>query len=245
MKSSKRQVQRRQALYLTALVALMGLVWSMYEWSTSISANPAPSRAQSGEPRNDSATLPDSSPRFKIVIDPGHGGKDPGAEGASGKREHLYTLSLATKVFDLLREEPQFEPYMTRTDDTFIELGDRAKLANDLGADAFVSIHGNTYTEPNVSGTESYYYDDDSKPLADEVHKQLAKTSGFQDRGVKRHNWQVLRESENLAILLEVGFLTNPNEEAQMLTEAHQNRTAQAIVDGIKNYFATQFDPGR
>lgn len=243
---SKKQLQRRQALFLAAVVALIGIVWSMYELSTSISAKRVAPSTESGVSRNElAAQPPDGSSRYKIVIDAGHGGKDPGADGASGNREQAYTLALATKVFDLLRQEPQFEPYMTRTDDTFVELEDRAKLANDLGADAFVSIHGNTYTDPNVSGTESYYYADDSRPLAVEVHKQLAKATGFQDRGVKREGWKVLTQSNDLAILLEVGFLTNPNDEAQMLSEAHQNRTAQAIVDGIKNYFAEQSDPGR
>jgi len=171
------------------------------------------------------------------VIDAGHGGKDPGADGASGNRERAFTLALSTKVFDLLQQEPMFEAYMTRTDDTFVGLKERAQIANDLEADAFVSIHGNTFIDPDVSGTETYYYADESLLFASEVHKQLAKATGFKDRGVKKEGWEVLKNSNKLAILLEIGFLTNPSDETNMLSEMHQNRTAQAIVRGIKKYF--------
>lgn len=177
------------------------------------------------------------SPGYKIVIDAGHGGKDPGAEGASGKWEQEYTLLLSEKVYSLLKQDPEFEPYMTRTDDIFIELEDRANKANDLNADALISIHGNTYSDSAISGTESYYYTDNSLTLARDVHEQLLKVTGFRDRGVKQESWKVLTECNVPAILLEVGFLTNPLNEATLLSDDRQNEIAHAIVDGIKNYF--------
>ncbi|MNP54259.1 N-acetylmuramoyl-L-alanine amidase LytC precursor [compost metagenome] len=110
-------------------------------------------------------------------------------------------------------------------------------MANDMNADALISIHGNTYPDPAVSGTESYYYSEDSFPLAHDVHEQLVKATGFRDRGVKQDNWKVLRECKVPAILLEVGFLTNPENETTLLNDDRQNEIAHAIVDGIKNYF--------
>src|SRR5690606_28405548 len=84
---------------------------------------------------------------YKIVIDAGHGGKDPGATGFSGRYEKHFTLELAEKVRALIAKEPLLEPYMVRDDDTFVELDDRAAFANDIGADLFISIHGNTFTQ--------------------------------------------------------------------------------------------------
>lgn len=231
----RKQLQRRQALFMISIVIFMGMVWSIYAVSSPISGNRITTSAESTASLNKNmATV---SKRYKIVIDAGHGGKDPGAEGASGNHERAYTLALSTKVYDLLQQEPMFEAHTTRTDDTFVNLEDRARIANDLDADAFVTIHGNTYSDPDVSGTETYYYADESLLFASEVHEQLAEATGFKDRGVKKEGWEVLKLSNNLAILLEIGFLTNPSDEMNMLSEMHQNRTAQAIVRGIKKYF--------
>ncbi|WP_442602443.1 N-acetylmuramoyl-L-alanine amidase family protein [Paenibacillus sp. KN14-4R] len=229
-RKSRKQLRRRQAILLVIIVALVGMIWSKYELISSwVSAELTVS------PNKNTAMQPQ---RYKIVIDAGHGGKDPGADGASGKRERAYTLALSKKVFDLLKQEPMFEVYMTRTDDTFVDLEDRIKLANDLNAEAFISIHGNTYADSNVSGTETYYYADDSIPFASKVHEYLVKATGFKDRGVRKEHLKVLTQSNNLAILLEVGFLTNRSDETNMLSDRHQDRTATAIVKGIKEYFA-------
>ncbi|MDF2650514.1 MAG: N-acetylmuramoyl-L-alanine amidase [Paenibacillus sp.] len=175
--------------------------------------------------------------KYKIVIDPGHGGKDPGAVGVSGKEEKVYALALAQKVYDLLKQESVFDPYLTRNDDTFVSLDDRAEMANELEADAFISIHGNTYSDPGVSGTETFYYSDNSKQLAAVMHKHLLAADGFKDRGVRYDQWKVLRLSEVPAILAEVGYISNKNDEATLLNKEGQARIAQAIVDGLKEYF--------
>ncbi|MNI38565.1 N-acetylmuramoyl-L-alanine amidase LytC precursor [compost metagenome] len=127
---------------------------------------------------------------------------------------------------------------MTRTDDTFVKLEDRAYMSNQLEGDASISIHANTYTDPAISGTETYYYNNESLPFAHEIHKQLLKATGFKDRGVKDEGWMVLKKSNSLAILMEVGYLTNLSNETDMLSEQHQDRVAQGIVQGIKTYFA-------
>ncbi|WP_442603998.1 N-acetylmuramoyl-L-alanine amidase family protein [Paenibacillus sp. KN14-4R] len=225
-RKSRKQLQRRQAILLEIVVALVGMIWSKYELISSWA-----SAELTVSPKKNKAMQQGISIRHKIVIDAGHGGKDPGADGASGKRERAYTLALSKKIFDLLKQEPMFEAYMTRTDDTFVDLEDRVKLTNDLNAEAFVSIHGNTYRDSDVSGTETYYYADDSFPFASKVHEYLVKATGFKDRGVRKEHLKVLTQCNNLTILLEVGFLTNQS-------DRHQDRTAIAIVKGIKEYFA-------
>lgn len=185
-------------------------------------------------------------PVYKIVIDPGHGGKDPGAESASGREEKDYTLSLSLQIYELLQQEMMFEPYLTRDDDTFIELEERARIANDMHADALLSVHGNTYIQNrNVAGTETYYYKDDSAELARTIHESLTEAMGFRDRGVREEEWRILAHSEMPAVLAEIGFLTHKDEEAAMWSEDGQARTAHAIVDALKRYFAKISDPGR
>ncbi|SIR71370.1 N-acetylmuramoyl-L-alanine amidase family protein, partial [Paenibacillus macquariensis] len=143
----RKQLQRRQAIFMISIVVFMGMVWSLYALSFPISGNRITTSGESTVSLNKHMATPQEvSKRYKIVIDAGHGGKDPGAEGASGNRERAYTLALSTKVYDLLQQDPMFEAHRTRTDDTFVKLKDRAQIANDLNADAFVSIHGNTYS---------------------------------------------------------------------------------------------------
>lgn len=178
--------------------------------------------------------------KYRIVIDPGHGGKDPGATSVSGREEKDFTLALAEKVYKRLEQDSMFEPVLTRTSDEFIELEDRSKVANELHANAFISLHGNTYegSEP-VSGTETYYYNrgDGSYELAEMIHQHLIEALGFRDRGVRQEGWKVLRTSEVPAVLAEIGFLTNAENESDLFSEAGQDKAAQAIVDALKRYF--------
>jgi N-acetylmuramoyl-L-alanine amidase len=176
--------------------------------------------------------------RFIVVIDPGHGGNDPGADGVSGIKEKEFTLSLSEKVYELLKKDPNFDPQMTRTDDTFVDLTDRAKFANDLHAEAFLSIHANFYKDSGVSGTETFYYSDSSSSLAEALHRNVVSAMGFKDREVRKRKLKVLTNSDMPAALLEVGYLTNAKEEAAMISPDGQTRTAEAIVAGLKQYFA-------
>jgi len=174
---------------------------------------------------------------YKVVIDAGHGGKDPGAEGASGQREKHFTLSLSMKVYELLKQEAMFEPHLTRNDDTFIDLDERPEIANQMEADVLLSIHANTFKDENVGGIETFYRFDDNIELAQTMHNHVVKAMGFRDRGIRFEELKVLSLSKVPAILLEVGYLTNPAEEAVLLGEDGQDRAAQAIVDGLKQYF--------
>lgn len=189
--------------------------------------------------RNTELTLSWSA--YSVVIDPGHGGRDPGAEGASGAYEKHFTLALSQKVIDLL-EETSIQGYLTRADDSTISLEDRVKLANDLNADLFISIHGNTYTGV-ATGTETFYWQHNSKQFAETMHEHVVKATEFRDRLVKRHPYRVLNDNPDKgeaikmpAVLLELGYLSTASEEKIMLTEQFQDKVAAAIVEGIKQY---------
>lgn len=182
-------------------------------------------------------TNPDGNNNGKkvIVLDAGHGDHDSGAVGATGKLEKDLNLSLILKVEALLKKESGVDVILTRDDDTFVSLTGRAKVANDLGADVFISIHANS-ASASASGTETFYYKNQDKALATIVHKHLVSATGFKDRKVKSGNLSVLRNTKMPAALLEIGFLSNKTEEATMFKEDFQNRVAQGIVDGIKEY---------
>ncbi|OAB44592.1 N-acetylmuramoyl-L-alanine amidase family protein [Paenibacillus glacialis] len=174
------------------------------------------------------------------VIDAGHGNQDPGAIGITGKKEKAFNLAVALKVDQLLKNEPKIEGVLTRNNDTFLELKERVKIANDLNADVFISIHANSSGSSAASGTETYYNNDRSKALANVMHKYLVRATGFKDRGVRYGNFHVIRETKMAAVLLESGYLSNKQDEAGLFTESLQNRVAQGIVDGIKEYFGLE-----
>ncbi|RRJ65271.1 AMIN domain-containing protein [Paenibacillus oralis] len=173
-----------------------------------------------------------------VVIDPGHGGSDPGTTSFSNRAEKEFTLALSLKVQELLLNEPDINLVMTRESDVYPTRTERVELANELNADVFVSIHGNSVlSSPQTTGTETYYYErSSSKQLADVIHKRLVEAMGLKDRGVKNGNFQVIRETHMAAALLEIGFLSNPSDEEAMFSEEMQYKAAQAIVDGIKEY---------
>ncbi|WP_438433037.1 N-acetylmuramoyl-L-alanine amidase [Gorillibacterium sp. sgz500922] len=177
-----------------------------------------------------------SDGKYKIVIDAGHGDHDPGAISVTKRKEKDFNLAIALKVNALLQQVKGVDVYMTRSDDTFVELDDRANFANNLGADAFVSIHGNTFTAAS-RGTETYYWNSYSKDLADMVHKHLLAATGFPDRKVQKNDYRVVKATKMPGILVEVGFLSNVIEEALMYTPEFQDKVAASIVDGIKEYF--------
>ncbi|MBY0165541.1 N-acetylmuramoyl-L-alanine amidase [Cytobacillus firmus] len=175
-----------------------------------------------------------------VVIDAGHGGSQPGAISANGNQEKVLNLNVALKVEALLRKEKNINVVMTRSDDSTLGLSDRVKVANSLKADIFVSIHGNSNNSSSPHGTETYFTRDASKPLANVMHKHLVKATELMDRGVKYSSLHVTRETTMPAVLLEIGFLSNKSDEAQLFKDDFQNRVAQGIVEGIKEYLKVQ-----
>ncbi len=172
-----------------------------------------------------------------VVIDAGHGDQDPGAIGSQTSEKKL-NLGLALKVEALLKNDPNIDVVLTRSDDTFLQLKERVKIAEKLGADVFVSIHANSSGSSAASGTETYYQRASSKKLAQTIHKYFVAATGFKDRGVQYGNFHVIRETTMPAVLLEVGFISNRTEESKMMDSAKQDEIAASIVKGIKEYLS-------
>ncbi|MDO3409667.1 N-acetylmuramoyl-L-alanine amidase family protein [Saccharibacillus sp. CPCC 101409] len=170
-----------------------------------------------------------------IVIDAGHGDQDPGAVGPTGVREKDVNLAIALKLEKILKQNSKIDVVMTRSDDTFLELKERVKVAENVKADVFLSIHHNSGSS-SASGTETYYQRADSKSLATTLHKYLVAATGFKDRKVQYGNFHVIRETTMPASLVEVGFVSNAAEAAQIRTDAFQQKVAEALAKGLLEY---------
>jgi N-acetylmuramoyl-L-alanine amidase len=178
---------------------------------------------------------PDHS-KYVIVIDAGHGGKDTGAIGIQGNYEKDFTLPVAKLLVQELNQHPEFQVLMTRSADTYPTLQDRVDLANQSNANLFLSIHGNSF-DPDTRGTEVFYTNDNSKDFASTIHKHLLEATGFPDRGIKTNNLFVTSRTNMPATLIEVGFLTNSIEDAEMLKSEFQQRVAKNVADAIYEYY--------
>ncbi|NUU78279.1 N-acetylmuramoyl-L-alanine amidase family protein [Paenibacillus xylanilyticus] len=191
--------------------------------------------ASSGESASKPA-LPNDDGKKIVIIDPGHGGRQSGAVSISGKYEKEFNLAVGLKVQALLEQYDDILTVITRQDDTELSLKQRVDIAELNQADIFISIHGNKFTNPVPNGIETLYSRKDSKSLADTLHKYVLPVTGLKDRGVKMVSLHVTRETTMPAVLLELGFMSNPTDEAIMLTEDYQDQCAQAIADGIAEY---------
>lgn len=173
--------------------------------------------------------------QLTVVIDAGHGDNDPGALSITGRHEKDFTLSMAKKVEQLLLQDKRLNVLMTRSDDTFIPLDDRVSFANNIQSDLFLSIHGNS-AKATVSGTETYYNRPESAAFANVIHKYAVPAIGFPDRKVREADFRVITKTTMPAVLLEVGYLSNKNDETAMYKDAFQDKLAAALVTAIKEY---------
>ena len=180
------------------------------------------------------AVLPSDRPR--IIIDPGHGGDDPGTIGIGGFREKDVVLPISLDVAEILRKQ-DIEVIMTRDTDNFISLQGRTDMANDVDADLFVSIHANAInlSRPDVNGLETYYYQN-GKRLAEIVHWSVLNGVNIDNRGIRRARFYVLRHSAMPAVLVEVGFLTGAVDASRLKDPNHRRQMAEAIARGIIEY---------
>lgn len=171
----------------------------------------------------------------KVVIDPGHGGKDPGATGG-GVREKAVVLNVAKKIAAYL-EARGCTVMLTRETDVFVELSDRARMANEGKAILFVSVHCNSAKDnPRATGMEIYHYtraSEASKRAARVIYDRLLPVCGLRGRGVKSKDLAVLRETAMPAALVELAFISNDGDRAKLVSEEWQERAANAIADGI------------
>ncbi|WP_093135348.1 N-acetylmuramoyl-L-alanine amidase [Salinibacillus kushneri] len=172
-----------------------------------------------------------------IVIDAGHGGADTGTISASGNYEKYITTITAQSLEKKLKTLGA-RPVMTRTDDTFLTLENRVAHAQAYQADAFISIHYNSAPQfPNVNGIGTYYYHDRQKSLASSIHQKVLEATGAKDRKVTFGNFLVIRENQQPATLIELGFLSNAQEEAKINTMTFQEKATNGIIRGLIDYF--------
>ncbi len=196
----------------------------------------------------------------RIVLDPGHGGKDPGKINKRGMKEKIYALDIAQRAARILRKRG-YTVFLTRENDSFIELVNRPARANNWKADLFVSVHLNSAASASARGIETFALtpvgeastaDDSGSPkkqadegnardalntlLAYKIHSAVATKTDAEDRGVKYANFAVLRTLKCPGTLIECGFLTNAADTALIATKNGRERIAAGIADGIDAY---------
>ena len=177
-----------------------------------------------------------------IVVDAGHGGKDPGAMSPPrpGKpqlvEKHL-TLDIAFRLKRLL-EEAGYKVVMTRTEDVYVPLPDRVAIANNLRADAFVSVHLNSFPQPGAQwGTEVYFWTPQSYPLAESIYRNLLAIIGRKGNGIRQRQLYVVRHTVMPSVLVEPCYLNHPEEEELLRDENFREKIAYAICRGIMEFF--------
>ena len=179
---------------------------------------------------------------FKICIDPGHGGTDPGAVGSYSKEKDL-NLLYAKGLRQLLIDDDRFEISMTREDDTYLKLSKRVLKATEEDVDVFVSIHCNSFTSDRPNDCQAYYYNKETdKVLADLIFAYIDRVDDKTSKWsrVDFGNFYVLRKLNNYptaSCLIEIGFISNEEDEELLNDDTFQLRFVNAVYHGIKAYF--------
>lgn len=167
---------------------------------------------------------------YTIVLDAGHGGKDGGAVGANGTVEKEITFITAEHIRQELQKYDATVQF-TRMGDIFVELEDRVQMDY---ADLFISIHYDGFESEEVNGITTYYYHQRDEQMARTIHQNIMDEElDARDRGVSHGDYYVLRENQVPAVLLELGYITNPQDEERMNQEDFQQHIAQAVADGV------------
>ena len=206
---------------------------------------PATSVATSSAPLSPSGLPVVPVGRYKVVIDPGHGGPDPGAVGIGGLRETDVVLDVCLQVARLLQARG-VQVLMTRTTEVDVDLPPRVALANSSRADAFVSVHANALSRyrPDVNGIESFYFEEAGRPsrnLAAALQQQMLSISpGSPDRGVKPARFFVIRRTVMPSTLVEMGFVTGALDAPRLADAGYRRRMALALATGVLNFLQTQ-----
>ena len=170
----------------------------------------------------------------KIVLDPGHGGSDYGCI-REGINEKDIALDVSQRVASILKSKG-YKAVLTRADDTYVSLEDRVEFSEKEAPEIFVSIHVNSAVATEPKGIETHYYHDYSNELAKVVHSHLAKEIDTKDRGLFKSKFYVINHTTVPAILVEMGFLSNEEERAELVTDKRKQKTAKAIAEGIIEY---------
>lgn len=180
--------------------------------------------------------------RELIMIDPGHGGHDSGAVG-HGYAEKTATLAISRYAKQYFDASP-FQVKMTRTGDYFVGLSERARMANNLNASMFISVHINSASNPNATGLEAYHFKTSNaastpkaRVLTAYMQNRMLEAWPLRNRGVKAANFAVLRETRMPATLLEAGFINNKNDNYYIRTPQQQQKMGRAIYLGALDYY--------
>jgi N-acetylmuramoyl-L-alanine amidase len=177
-----------------------------------------------------------------VVIDPGHGGGDPGAVGINGLQEKVAVFSVSTQIAEQLRRKG-IRAVLTRTDDREIDLPPRVAKAARVRADVFVSVHANSInlSRQDINGLETYYYASaDGYRLARAIHNRILKGTTMQDRGIRQARFYVIRRTKMPAVLVEIGFVTGAQDAARLSSPAQRAQLAEAITQGILDFLQSQ-----
>lgn len=199
-------------------------------------------QTQSSSNNNSGTTAPKPSTGGlkgkRIVIDPGHGGHDPGALGkAHGTHESELTLMSARLLATELSKTGAVV-ILTRSDSNYISLNKRVEISHYHFADAFISLHYNSALDTRASGLLTFYYGQKDIKLADSVHSGLLQAgTGLPGGNVRFGNFHVLRENKQPSVLVELGFLSNPFDEMTVRSDSFQSKAASGITNGLAKYF--------
>ncbi len=178
--------------------------------------------------------LPKCKGKKVVVIDAGHGGSDYGAIRA-GINEKDINLDLARRIQALLMNNGVVV-YMERDKDEFVSLQDRTTFSANKSPDIFVSMHVNSSVRPEIIGVETHYYHQESLELAQTVHASLVSSIKSKDRGLFKSKFYVINHTDVPAILVEIGFISNDAERAELVSEQRKQQTAKAVAEGILKY---------
>lgn len=221
---------------IRVVLDLFGSVVYQFDWQNNyleilLQGKPGP------EPVN--PPLNNGNVRAFVVIDPGHGGNDPGALGQRKNQEKDVTLAVSQYLARYL-ENDNIQVVLTRQEDLEVLLQPRVDVANLRHADIFVSVHCNSMPPNNghIRGLETYYTTPQSLELANTLHRYLVNELGAVDRRVRKRGLFVTRKTSMPSVLLEIGFLSNPEEEELLSNSGYQRRVAKAIRDGIYDYLS-------
>jgi N-acetylmuramoyl-L-alanine amidase len=172
-----------------------------------------------------------------IVLDPGHGGIDNGTTSIVGTPEKTLNLATATVVKQKL-ENAGAKVVMTRTNDTYVSLQQRADFSNNNHADAFISFHYNWSNNPSANGlTDFYYQKSKDNALASNILNEVAKTTGLTNIGTRFNDLNVLRSNSQPSTLIELGFLSNKQDDSFVESSTYPDKVAQGIYLGLLDYF--------
>ena len=187
--------------------------------------------------------------RNLVVLDPGHGGRDPGKVGAQGEQEKDINLAISLKVKERL-EKDGMEVVMTREEDVMLadedasnkkleDLNNRIRIINERQPAVAVSIHQNSYSDASVKGAQVFYFthSDKGKQAAEAMQKELLEFDQENTRKIKANDtYYLLKKTEVPTVIVECGFLSCPEEAALLTDEAYQKKLAEAIAKGIESW---------